>query len=845
MGYFIDEFQEQTWNDKYRYKNETYEEYCYRIAYNIFKKDEEEVFRTELYDRLLNVMVLFGGRINSNIGIEEDGLTLFNCFIEPIPLKDADSLESIFDVITKYALTLKTEGGVGFCCNFLRPSKTLIRKIGVTTPGAIKFLEIFDKVSDVITSGDVSKEESKQGTPFKNTIRKGATMVTMSICHPDIKEFINAKTSPNRLTKMNMSVLITDAFMQAVDEDVSWDLWFPDINFEKYSSEWNGDFEKWAEKGYPYVVYETLKATDLWDLLLFNTYNRNEPGIIFIDTVRKMDNLWYLEHSSIMGPNPCNEIFGSTGVVEYDNELELIGDVCDLGSINITKFYSMEHDVFDYCGFLEAAALLVRALDNIIDISNYPLELYRIGAELKRKIGIGIAGVGSLMMMMGIEYGGEECVKFLDDLLVRFMNTLYQTSAKLSEEKGPFKIYDEKMLEGGYVKHNSVLYESTMKLIRKHGIRNSALSAIAPNGSLSIVAGNISGGLEPVFAKEFYRWSRVEGQSCSFVYPNVHKGEWFETDYFKEDTVADETVLMSIDGKYRIDKNTGLCRRILLMDYGYKIAKERSKSLKGAMELPIENHLSVLKSFSVIDQSMSKTINLSNDTSFDEFKQVYSTLHKYGVKGCTTYREGTSVCILEVDKQEKTVKEQQEEFLDVFKNQRNEDIIVQDVKLPAEYPAKGYILKSEGKKWYVHVAFKDESLHKPFAIFVNTNNKEDNVLTFNAIDKLEELALEEGLSASMLEIVKKKYSYQKNPVKVCRMLGFLLRHNVKVINIVKILDGVEDAIPGTFIFRIKKFLSQFVQDHALQKPCPECGKKTLVYTEGCTKCTECGASKCE
>jgi len=202
---FIDSFQEKIWGDKYQYKTETYEGFCERIAYTIFPDDKIKSER--LKSSLMSFRTLFGGRINSNIGIEEQGLTLFNCFIEAT-VRNPDSLEGIMDMVTKYALTLKTEGGVGFCANFLRPSNTLIRKIGVTTPGAIKFLEIFDKVSEVITSGSVSKDDSFQGVPTKKSIRKGATMVTMNIDHPDIEEFILAKSVPNKLTKMNMSVLV-------------------------------------------------------------------------------------------------------------------------------------------------------------------------------------------------------------------------------------------------------------------------------------------------------------------------------------------------------------------------------------------------------------------------------------------------------------------------------------------------------------------------------------------------------------------------------------------------------------------------------------------------------------
>ena len=843
---FIDPFQEKIWKDKYQYKDESYYDFCHRISYNIFPKNNKK--RSLLLEMLLEVMIMFGGRINSNIGVSERGLTLFNCFIESIP-KNPDSLEGILEMVSNYVLTLKSEGGVGFCADFFRPAKTIIRKIGVSTPGSIKFLEIFDKASEVITSGSVNKTDSFQGVPTKKSIRKGATMVTMSINHPDIEEFITAKSIPNKLTKMNMSVLVTDAFMYAVKNNLDWDLWFPDINFDRYDVEWDGNFVKWAEKGYPTVIYKTVKANDLWDLVLKNSFNRNEPGILFIDNAKRMNNLSYL-NGNMLSTNPCAEIFGHTGIEHYRGQEIELGDVCNLGSINLTKLYDLEENKFCLSELAEAVDVVVRSLDNVIEISGYPLPMYEQAAKLKRKIGVGLMGVGSLMMMMNIRYGSKECLEVLEPILSVYTNQAYKSSALLAKEKGPFPLWDEKAFNCGFIKNSGVLKKDTLDLIKKYGLRNSALLAIAPNGTLSIVAGNISGGLEPVFSKEFTRWNRVEGKVVDFEYPNVHKGEWFETDYFKESKIADEFVLISTDNNYRIDRNTGLCEKINIVDYGYKVALERGfTEVATAMELSVDEHLNVLKLFSkYIDQSASKTINLSADISFEYFKELYGNLHEYGIKGCTTYREGTSIAVLESDRKEKekTIREQQHEFLEVFKDQQNGNLVYENVSLPEQYPAQGYILTSDGgKKWYIHVAFKDKACTRPFAIFVNTNNREDNVVTFNALEKLEEIAIHKGLKSEFIEETKRKYAYQKNPVKICRMLGLLLRHNVDVATIVLGFDELDGASPGTFIFRMKKFLGQFVKEHdVVGMSCPECGEKTIVFKEGCFQCSSCLYSRC-
>ena len=841
---FIDEFQEKIWKDKYQYNNESFPEFCDRLSSNIFNNDSDIKYREDLYKDLMDFKLLFGGRVNANIGRKENGLTLFNCFIESIG-KEPDSLIGIMDLATRYVMTLKTEGGVGFCANFLRPRGTIINKIGVTTPGSVKFLEIYDKLSEVITSGGVNGDKSYQGLPTKNSIRKGATMVTMSICHPDIEDFITAKSVPGRLMRMNMSVMVTDAFLYAVNNDLDWDLWFPDINCDQYDKEWNGDFEKWAENGYPTVTYNTVKAEKLWDLLLNNSYCRNEPGIMFIDNVRRMDNLFYLNKSSILGSNPCAEVMGSTGIIDIENGEKLVSDVCCLGSVNIVKFYDVNTSVFDIDGLLKSSTLMLRSLDNVIDVSSFPIQEYVDGARMKRKVGVGITGVGSLMMMMNMRYGSKECVDFLDNVLVKFMNALYKESAIIAKEKGPFELYDVKMLKGGYINNNDTLTDDTVSLIMNYGLRNSAVSAIAPNGTLSILAGNVSGGLEPVFSKEYTRWVRVEGQKVDFDYPDIHVGEWYETDYFKEQDINGDFYLLSTDGEYRIDKSNGLCKKSVLMDYGYRIAKEKGfNNTLGASELSIEDHLNVLSVFSKrIDQSSSKTINLPNDISFEEFKELYGKVHKFGVKGCTTYRKGTMVGVLEENNADiKKVKKEQKEFLDAFKDQK-EGEIVQTVKLPTEYPAKGYILRAESRKWYVHVCFKDLAMTKPYAVFVNTNNREDNVSTFGALEKLAELSKSVGLNGGLLEEVQRKYTYQKNPVKICRMLGYLLRHNVDLYLIVKALDEVEEATVGTFVHRIKKFLYGFVETASVENKCPECGEKVILQ-EGCLICMNCGYSVC-
>jgi ribonucleoside-diphosphate reductase alpha chain len=308
-------------------------------------------------------------------------------------------------------------------------------------------------------------------------------------------------------------------------------------------------------------------------------------------------------------------------------------------------------------------------------------------------------------------------------------------------------------------------------------------------------------------------------------------------------------MLISTDGLYRIDKSNGLCRKETVTDYGYKIAKINGyKHTAGAHELSVDEHLRVLESVTkYIDMSASKTINMPADISFDDFKTIYSRIYKMGIKGCTTYRDGSMVGMLEDHKKAKKEKEKaimgHEEFLEAFKDQKP-GVVVQSVKLPTEYPAMGYILRSENKKWYIHLSFKDKAMTRPYAIFVNTNSVENNPSIYNALDKLEQLSRSVGLNGGLLDEVKRKYVNQKNPVKICRMLGFLLRHNVSILSIVKALDSVEEATVGSFVFHIKKFLSKYIIDDVDPVICQECGEKALIFQEGCMVCKSCGFSKC-
>lgn len=859
--FFSNEFSIDIWKDNYRDSMEMVEGYVDRQTYTIFA-NETDILKAALKDALFDKRICFGGRVGANIGTSIKNVHAFNCYAAQRSTKPYDSIKNIYMDLWNGAEILKTEGGIGFNFNHLRPKGTLIKGIGSYTPGVVEFMRLYDVSADIITKGNSGEKfQVMEDSKTKKKTRKGAQMSMLDCRHPEIFDYIEAKRVPNVLTKFNMSVAIIDTFMQAVEANGDWELWFPDIHDPRYDDEWNGDFDEWEEKGYARIIYKTIKARELWDCIIKNTYNRNEPGVYFIDNANRFNNLKY--YQKITGTNPCGEIsmLADAGVVEINGVLyEHIGDICNLGTLNLVKYFNGLE--FDFELFTKDIAVLVRALDNLIDISSYPLEGLKNAAKLRRKIGCGLMGYGSLLFMMRMKYGSSAAKKFTHKLMKIYANTAYQASAQLAEEKGSFLLYDsEKILRNGFIKNSGVLDYNTLKAVGS-GLRNSQLLTIAPNGNTSIIMDIVSGGMEPVYEKTYIRWvgisHRVVEEMGDKPYPDFFKGEWYETDYFKFSKKGDEEVLKSTDGAYMIDKNRGITKRVVCEDYGWTWIKshlsqseidyyEVDNTFATATELSIEEHVEpfiILSKY--IDNSISKTANIANDYPIDEFSNLFIRMWKEGVRGFTTYREGTMTAVLESmnedEKSRKQIKKDQKEFYGVWEG-HDGDKVFEDVELPEEYPAMGYVIKTEGKKYYLNCAFKDKKMTRPFALFVHTNNRESEILTYSTIEILEALAKNEGIPQQHIDKNKAKCAGQNNINKLARTISLLLRHNVSIEIIVKALDAVEEVPLASFVFRVKKFLASFLDEIETGEVCPECGA-SLVYREGCKNCSECSYNKC-
>jgi len=616
--------------------------------------------------------------------------------------------------------------------------------------------------------------------------RRGAQMGALSIYHPETEDFITCKREGG-FQNFNLSLFIPDEFMEAVEKDLDWNFIFPNTTFDKYNEEWDGNYKLWLDKEYPVDIYKTVKARDIYNKIINSNYNYAEPGILFEDTINKYNNMWYNEY--IICCNPCGE-----------QTLPPWGS-CNLGSLNL---YNLVDNKFEddatICEDLgKVVTLAVIMLDRMLDINYLPLEEQQIDMDKKRPIGLGFTGLADALCAMKMKYSKSS--NYVDLLTENIKNYAYLASVELAKIKGSFPDFDKKLyLQGDFVKQ---IRSEVKEEISKHGIRNGRLLSIAPTGTISILMNNVSGGIEPIFALEYNRKvKQPDGTTKTELVENLAWGDY----------------------KTKFD------------------TKEKPDYFETVDDLsPIHHILVQAAAQKHICTSISKTINVPVDYPIESFSDIYIKAWKYRLKGCTTYRPNNVIGSVLDKVEHKSVKKQQKEFFDIWKEHDKNKVFIDDVTLPDEFPMKGYKIKSEGKKWYVSLAFKDKQKTMPFAVFVHTNNREGEIETFDAINRLEALALNEGVAISIIDSNRKKMGPQTNVTKIARMLGLLLRHNIQISKIVEVLDTVNAPV-SSFIIRIKKLLSQYIDDEEGIK-CLECGGRVKLV-EGCLTCLDCGHSKC-
>jgi len=525
------------WADEQKYRQEG-EEYGQKVARVAQALSDNQDHFNNFRDILKEQRFLPGGRVQAAAGSYRR-VTAFNCFV----MKDVpDSMAGIMDVAKEAAITMQLGGGVGYDFSGVRPRGARIKSIGSQASGPVSFMGIMDATCKTIASAGH---------------RRGAQMGCLRVDHPDIMEFIAAKANHDQLTQFNISVLVTDAFMEAVKTDSDFDLVFEGR------------------------VFDTVRARHLWETILRNTWDWAEPGVIFIDRVNQMNNLWYCEN--ISATNPCGE-----------QPLPAYG-ACLLGSFNLTKYVYPEHSGantgefnFNWSQLEHDIPHVVRAMDNVIDETTYPLEEQEQEAKNKRRMGLGVTGLGNVLGALGIRYGSQEAQDFTKKVLRLIANRCYMASAALATEKGSFPLFNkESYLRSKFVQK---LDPDVKETIAKVGIRNSHLTSIAPTGTISLTANNVSSGIEPVFSLSYDRTIQT------FDGPMVEKVE----------------------------------------DYAYR---EWGIECDTADSISVEDHVGMLNAAQEwVDSACSKTCNVGDGVTWEQFKDVYLQAYEGGAKGCTTFR---------------------------------------------------------------------------------------------------------------------------------------------------------------------------------------------------------------
>jgi ribonucleoside-diphosphate reductase alpha chain len=828
--FFIQKLAYEVWYDTYKWETDlTIYDTFRRTAKSLASHEKEAKKWEETYfDMLSNLNYVPGGRIISNAGTGLKGTSWINCFVSGFKDNAKDSIGGIYGELKRQALILKSEGGYGFCSNVMRPAGAYIKGIGSETPGAVEFLNLWDVSSAIVTKGNKKKKNKNKG---KNKIRKGAQMVTMSCWHPDIEEFVTAKQQKNKLTKFNMSVLVHDDFMKAVEKNEPWSLEFPETNHPKYDKEWEGDLYAWKEKGYPTKVYHTYEnANELWELITKSTYKRNEPGIIFIDRANFLNNLYYCEKFD--ATNPCGE-----QLLPHDGS-------CNLGAINLVQYVLQDRSDFDYKKLETEIPKLVRFQDSVNDLTNFPLEEQRVEAQNKRRVGIGYMGYGSALFLLKVAYGSKRALKMTEKLCSFIVNHIYQASANLAKEKGAFPLFNkEKFLESNFVKQ--ALWPETVALISKYGLRNSHLTTCAPTGNTGVFARVVSGGLEPVISHSYIRTVIVPFCPEGLELPDVdwdildsnlpkasEEGNWEWTEE------GDEKILRTeFKGTiYKFDKNRGLTKEEEVSDYavlemGDEFFKDKEKMGdkfygKTINDLTVEDHISTMAVFAkYIDSSISKTINVPNDYSYEDFKNVYTKAYKSGtIKGITTYRWGTMTSV--ISSKDEVKKD----------SSGRPDKIIQNhaPKRPKDVSCDIHITQIRGEKWNVVVGKLDEYPFEIFAGKQTTKLPDHGKITKKGSGKYI-LETEGHEPINLVETFGEHGSY---------VYSKLLQHGTPLWSIVDMCDKFSENVLG-FNKAMGRIIKKYIKQEELKfMKCTSCKSSKVVFQEGCLLCQDCGHSKC-
>ncbi len=752
----------------------------------------ESKFRSVLEDWKL----VPGGRIAAGAGASDE-LTLFNCYVIPSP---QDSRGGIMRTLTEMTEIMARGGGVGINLSSLRPRRAMVKGVNGSSSGSVSWGGLFSYTTGLIEQGGS---------------RRGALMLMMNDWHPDVLDFITVKQTMGQVTNANLSVCVSNAFMEAVKQDGDWDLVFPDTNDPDYDTEWNGDMQQWKAAGHSVVHYRTLKAREIWHTIIESAWKSAEPGVVFMEYYNQMSNSWYF--NPIICTNPC----GEQGLPGWG--------VCNLSAINLSKFYDeTNHDVA-WDELAETTRISARFLDNVIDATPYHFEENRLNQQRERRVGLGTMGLAELMIKLRIRYGSPESLKFLDKLYGFMAKEAYLASAEIAAEKGAFPAFEaEPYLQSGFMKNMVATYPEVGEAIRKQGIRNVTLITQAPTGSTGTMVGT-STGIEPYFAFKYFRQSRL-GYDEQFV-PIAQ--DW-------------------------LDEHPGEA----LPDYYVT-----------AMDLSAENHIRVQAAIQQwVDSSISKTANCPADFTVEDTAELYELAFDLGCKGVTIYRDGSrDVQVLSTSKKDSA----KSEHVDSSLNTNSEtlpDVSVSELTNNAEvqagvetseeshssatvldkqYRSRPQVLR--GATYKINTPFGmayitiNDLEGTPGEIFLNVGKAGSDVFAMaEALGRVCSLFLRYGDHGHKVQLLIKHLKgiggsgaigFGANRVESIAdaVAKALESHIQNVSGATQEQNQVESAYPKV------EDQKTFIESRDL---CPSCGSASLMNVEGCKTCSNCGYSKC-
>ena len=759
-------FSRQIWDMKYRLKSAdgvpvegTLDDSWRRVA-DAMAMPEADADRAhwaeQFYHSMQEFKFLPAGRILAGAGTDR-AVTLFNCFVMGAI---QDDMGSIFEHLKQAALTLQQGGGIGYDFSTLRPSGAPVHGVGADASGPVSFMDVWDAMCRTIMSAGA---------------RRGAMMAVLRCDHPDIEQFIDAKQQAGRLRNFNLSVLVSDAFMAALKTDGPWELRFDG------------------------ALYKTLQARDLWDKIMRATYAYAEPGVIFIDRINARNNLHYCE--TITATNPCGE-----------QPLPPYG-ACLLGSLNLAALVRDAFGDSPHIDLGELDALVrmaVRALDNVIDIAHFPLPEQRAEALAKRRIGLGVTGLADALVMCKTRYGGDASVALTRRWLGAIQRAAYLASCDLAAEKGSFPLFDaEKYLAGETVR---ALPAEVRAAIAAKGIRNALLTSIAPTGTISLLADNVSSGLEPIFS---YTYTRK---------------------------------VLLMDGSTQEQEVRDPAWRLYHRLFGEHA--ELPDYFVNAQQLAPADHLRIQAAAQdFIDSSISKTINCPQDISFEAFRNIYLDAYALGCKGCATYRPNAITgAILSASE---PAPPQSEPGGSVI-------YMTQPLDRPGSLPGNTYKVRWPESDHAIYITLNDivqDGRRRPFEIFINSKNMEHFAWTVALTRMISAVFRRGGDVSFVVEELKAVFDPRGGHWMDGRYVPSLLAAIGEVIERHLILIGfmVADPLPATppAARAISAMAGGIEATHlapapeALHlRPCPKCHAPALTRQEGCDSCINCGFSRC-